>query len=160
MASFHTYTTARRGGQQPNRPHNPGCQNPDRGLGKQKQRIALQRRCFWCARDDHMLPQCTFPDTVKCDTCAATDHISAAYGRSQNIRSVQHNTPSSSSTSSSVQQRQQLHTTTAHLLSSLLAELVLLWSTPPLHHVLALSTLFLSGLLQKCICDWAQLAIL
>ena len=35
-----------------------------RGSGERSRRTALRGRCFRCAREDHMLPQCSYPATV------------------------------------------------------------------------------------------------
>ena len=42
--------------------------NPPRGRGERDRRLALQGRCFRYSRDDHMLPQCSYPVSVKCNT--------------------------------------------------------------------------------------------
>ena len=59
---------------------------PPRGRGERDQRLVLHGKYFRCAKHDHLLPQCSYPDTVKCNTCSATGHISPACGRHQNVR--------------------------------------------------------------------------
>ena len=51
---------------------------PNRGGNERSRRSALRGRCFRCAREDHMLPQCSYPATVKCNTCNNSGHISSA----------------------------------------------------------------------------------
>ena len=84
---------ATRGGAQ-RRPANQGTRstgnNVTRGRGEWSRRIALHGKCFRCAKNDHMLPQCSYPETVKCNTCGTTGHITPACGRRQNAQLAQH----------------------------------------------------------------------
>ena len=50
--------------------------NPPRGRGEQ------------CSHEDHLLPQCSYPASVKCNTCNATSHISPACGGRQSASSA------------------------------------------------------------------------
>ena len=40
--------------------------NANRGRGEWNRRIALRGKCFRCAKGDHMIPNCTYLDSVKC----------------------------------------------------------------------------------------------
>ena len=70
------------------------------------QRLALRGKCFRCAKADHMIPSCSYPDSVKCNLCGATGHITPACGRRQVAQSAQQipASPSSTPTSSSSHQ--------------------------------------------------------
>ena len=72
-------------------------QNANRGKGEKDRRLALRGRCFRCAKDDHMLPNCSYPADVKCNLCSAQGHITPACSRRQNARTVQQVPPSVSS---------------------------------------------------------------
>ena len=37
-----------------------------------------------------MIPQCTYPETVKCNLCGATGHVMSACSRRQSAQAVQH----------------------------------------------------------------------
>ena len=50
---------------------------------EQSECLALRGKCFRCAREDHMLPQCSYPVTVKCNTCNGSCHILPACGKRQ-----------------------------------------------------------------------------
>ena len=39
------------------------------GGSERSRRAALRGRCFRCSREDHLLPQCSYPSSVKCNTC-------------------------------------------------------------------------------------------
>ena len=79
-----------------NRPSNT------RGRGKRDRRLALHGRCFRCAKDDHILPQCSYPADIKCNLCSASGHITPACSRCQNVRAIQQ-LPHSQSTAASQQ---------------------------------------------------------
>ena len=80
---------------------------PNRGGNERSRRAALRGRCFRCAREDHMLPQCSYPASVKCNTCNNLGHISPACGKRQVANAS--NTPQSHSPASSLApQMQQL----------------------------------------------------
>ena len=64
-------------------------QNNPRGRGEKDRRLALRGRCFRCAKDDHMLPNCSYPADVKCNLCSAPGHITPACSRRQNARTAQ-----------------------------------------------------------------------
>ena len=83
-----------------------GMPNPGRGRGERC--LALRGKCFRCARDDHLLPQCSYSERVKCNSCAAIGHISAACDRSQNVRSKLQSLSAFFPSTSSAQQPQQL----------------------------------------------------
>ena len=53
----------------------------NRGKGEHDRRLALCGRCFCCAKDDHMLPQCSYPVDVKCNLCSSQGHITPACSR-------------------------------------------------------------------------------
>ena len=68
----------------PNQPKNNRSSN-NRGKGERDRRLALRGRCFRCAQEDHMLPQCSYPSDVKCNLCP----ITPACSRRQNARVAQ-----------------------------------------------------------------------
>ena len=76
------------------------------GGNERSRRTALRGRCFRCARDDQMLPQCSYPATVKCNTCNNTGHISPAYGKRQvpNASNTQQSHPPASPLAPQMQQ--------------------------------------------------------
>ena len=79
----------RRPAPQPRQKNSRPAQSATRGKGEKDRRLALRGRCFRCAKDDHMLPDCSYPSDVKCNLCSAQGHISPACSRRQNVRSVQ-----------------------------------------------------------------------
>ena len=99
-----TASTAHGNAASRNPPRRPSGQNQqrnsrtsnNRGREEKDRRLALRGRCFRCAKDDHMLPSCSYPSDVKCNLCSATGHITPACGRRQNARSAQQNPASSS----------------------------------------------------------------
>ena len=66
------------------------CSNVNRGRVEQDRRLALPGKCFRCAKDDHLLPQCSYPERVKCNLYSATGHIIPAWSCRQNVRLAQH----------------------------------------------------------------------
>ena len=81
--------------------------NQNQGGIERSRRAALRGRCFQCAREDHMLPQCSYPASVKCNACNNLGHISPACGKRQVANAS--NTPQSHPPASSlVPQMQQL----------------------------------------------------
>ena len=62
----------------------------NRNRAERDRRLALRGKCFRCARADHMVPQCTYPETVKCNLCGAMGHVTPACGRRQSAQVVQH----------------------------------------------------------------------
>ena len=78
-----------------------------RNRGEKDRRLALRGKCFRCAKNDHMLPACSYPESVKCNLCGATGHITPACGRRQVAQAVQQ-IPSSSSFSHATSSPQQL----------------------------------------------------
>ena len=72
-----------RRGQNPSTSKNAQQPVQNRGGSERSRRTALRGRCFRCAREDHMLPQCSYPATVKCNTCNGTGHILLACGKRQ-----------------------------------------------------------------------------
>ena len=54
-----------------------------RNRGEKDRRLALRGKCFCCSKNDHMLPACSYPESVKCNLCGATGHITPACGRRQ-----------------------------------------------------------------------------
>ena len=65
---------------------NTSRSNPACGRGERDRRLALHGKCFHCASDNHMLPQRTYPDSIMCNTCSATGHISPpTWGRRQKV---------------------------------------------------------------------------
>ena len=63
--------------------------NPPCGIGERNRHLALLGKCFWCSREHHLLPQCSYLASVKCNTCNATGHISPACGRRQSANVAQ-----------------------------------------------------------------------
>ena len=57
--------------------------NQNKGGSERSRRAALRGRCFRCSREDHLLPQCSYPSSVKCNTCNGQGHISPACGKRQ-----------------------------------------------------------------------------
>ena len=59
-------------GATPRRPANqgncPAGSNISCGRGERSRHVALREKCFRCAKSDHMIPQCSYPKTVKCNT--------------------------------------------------------------------------------------------
>ena len=55
-----------------------GRNSASRNRGEKDCRLALRGKCFRCAKNDHMLPACSYPDSVKCNLCGATGHITPA----------------------------------------------------------------------------------
>ena len=87
--------TSGQGGQPPNR------NNTSRGRGERDRCLALRGKCFRCAKADHMIPACTYPDSVKFNLCGAVGHVTPACGRRQVAQMAQHIPPSPSSTPAS-----------------------------------------------------------
>ena len=81
--------------------------NQNRGGSERSRRAALRGRCFRCSREDHLLPQCSYPSTVKCNTCNGQGHISPTCGKRQAANASQ-SAQSTSSASSLSPQMQQL----------------------------------------------------
>ena len=81
-------------------------ENNSRNRGERDRRLSLRGKCFRCAKGDHMIPSCSYPETVKCNLCGAIGHITPACSRRQAANSTQHipstsSAPSPSSYSSS-----------------------------------------------------------
>ena len=79
----------------------------NRNKGEKERRLSLRGKCFRCAKGDHMIPACTYPESVKCNLCGGVGHITPACSRRQTANSTQQiphtssaPSPSSSSTSS------------------------------------------------------------
>ena len=64
--------------------------NSNRNKGERDRRIALRGKCFSCARADHMITQCSYPESVKCNLCGALGHVSPACSRRQSTQVLQH----------------------------------------------------------------------
>ena len=62
--------------------------NTNRGKGERSRCIELRGKCFRCAKGDHMIPSCTYPETVKCNTCGLQGHIAPACSRRQNAQAT------------------------------------------------------------------------
>ena len=62
-----------RGGGAANKP--PNRNNPNKNKGERDRRIALRGKCFRCAHADHMITQCSYPESVKCNLCSALGHV-------------------------------------------------------------------------------------
>ena len=75
--------------------------NPNQSMGERSRRIALRVRCFRCAKGDHMIPNCTYPETVKCNTCGSQGHIAPACSRRQNAQATSSSSPSTAPSASS-----------------------------------------------------------
>ena len=95
-----------RRGQNPSSSKNAQRPVHNRGGCERSRRTALRGRCFRCAREDHMLPQCSYPATVKCNTCNSTGHILPACGKRQmaNASNAQLLHPTASSLAPQMQQ--------------------------------------------------------
>ena len=65
-------TSSRRNPGQSGCPAN--CGTPPRGKGEKDWRLALRGKCFRCAKPDHMIPQCSYPESLKCNLCGAVGH--------------------------------------------------------------------------------------
>ena len=80
------------GGRRPNVSSGKNASKPQtsKNRAERDRRIALRGKCFRCARADHMVPQCTYPDSVKCNLCGAMGHVTPACGRRQTAQVVQH----------------------------------------------------------------------
>ena len=63
---------------------------PNRNKGERDRRLALRGKCFRCACPDHMIPQCTYPETVKCNLCGASGHVTPACSHRHSAQMVQH----------------------------------------------------------------------
>ena len=76
------------------RPANQGKRsvntNVTRGRGERGRRIALRGKCVRCARNDYIIPNCSYPESVKSNTCGASGHITPACERRQNAQLAQH----------------------------------------------------------------------
>ena len=88
-ASRNTSFTTRRNSGQKNCPAN--CSNPPRSRGERDPHLALCGKCFRCSKADPLIPQCTYPEGVKCNLCGAVGHVTPACGRRQNAQLAQHN---------------------------------------------------------------------
>ena len=97
-------STQKRQGTQANR--NTQRVNQNRGGAERSRRAALRGRCFRCAREDHLLPQCSYPSSVKCNSCNGQGHISPACGKRQAANASQspQSPPLASSLSPQMQQ--------------------------------------------------------
>ena len=62
---------------------------PNRNRGEGDRCLALRGKCFRCARSDHMIPQCSYPETVKCNLCGAVGHVTPACSRRQSAQVMQ-----------------------------------------------------------------------
>ena len=80
--------SGRRGGGAANKP--PNSNNPNKNKGERDRRIALRGKCFRCAKADHMITQCSYPESVKCNLCGAMGHVSPACSRRQSAQVLQH----------------------------------------------------------------------
>ena len=102
-------------GTPPKRQNNPPGRNSskpnqNKGGSERSRCAALRGRCFRCSREDHLLPQCSYPSSVKCNTCNGQGHISPACGKRQaaNLSQAAQPTSSPSSPASIIPQMQQL----------------------------------------------------
>ena len=78
----------RRKGGAVNKPQSRNASSKNKG--ERDRRIALRGKCFRCARADHMITQCSYPETVKCNLCGALGHVSPACSRRQSAQVLQH----------------------------------------------------------------------
>ena len=101
-----SFTSSRRNPGQSGRPAN--CATPPRGKGERDRRLALRGKCFRCAKPDHMIPQCSYPESVKCNLCGAVGHVTPACSHCQVAQMAQHQHVSSSPSPSSAPSFQQL----------------------------------------------------
>ena len=63
---------------------------PNKNKGERDRRLALRSKCFRCAHPDHMIPQCSYLETVKCNLCGALGHVTPACSRRQLAQMMQH----------------------------------------------------------------------
>ena len=152
-------STPRRQGNQQTRNTPKATQNKVGG-SERSRRAALRGRCFRCSKEDHLLTQCSYPASVKCNTCNNQGHISPACGKRQaaNLSQAAPPTSSSSSPTSFLPQMQQLSLgfDGAALLPTSHLQMVLHQQTGDHSlylRVLARFTRHLIGLLQRCLCD-------
>ena len=68
----------------------------NRNKSERERRLSLRGKCFRCAKGDHMVPACTYPESVKCNLCGGTGHITPACSRRQAVNST-HQIPQASS---------------------------------------------------------------
>ena len=80
--------TGRKPSNQSNRPQNKNQSNNNKG--ECDRRLALRGKCFRCAHPDHMIPQCSYPETVKCNLCGTLGHVTPACSRRQSAQMMQH----------------------------------------------------------------------
>ena len=77
-------------------------------MDEEKETFAsLRGKCFRCAKSDHIIPACSYPESVKCNLCGAVGHVTPACGRRQVTQMAQH-IPSSSPSSPPASSSQQL----------------------------------------------------
>ena len=82
---------------------------PPRGRGERDRCLALGGKCFRCPKSDHMIPTCSYPESVKCNLCGAVGHVTPACGRRQVAQMAQqHHISSPSPSSPSAPSSQQL----------------------------------------------------
>ena len=81
----------------------------NRNKSERERRLSLRGKCFRCAKGDHMVPACTYPESVKCNLCGGTGHITPACSRRQAVNSTQHIPQASSNPSTSVPSNSQHH---------------------------------------------------
>ena len=62
--------------------------NTNRGKGERSRSIELRGKCFRCAKGDHMIPNCTYPETVKCSICGLQGQIAPACAHRQNAQAI------------------------------------------------------------------------
>ena len=88
-------------GPTPRRPANQASRNnpsnANRGRGERSRRIALHGKFFRCAKGDHMIPNCSYPELIKCNMCGLTGHIAPACARRQNVQAISSSSPASTS---------------------------------------------------------------
>ena len=98
-------------GQKPSNPSNrsQNKSQPIKNKGERDRCLALRGKCFRCARPDHMIPQCSYPETVKCNLCGTLGHVTPTCSRRQSAQMMQHHQiPSHASSSSAGQNSHQL----------------------------------------------------
>ena len=79
---------SRRNNSAANKPQNRNQSSKNRG--ERDRRLALQGKCFRCARSDHMITQCSYPEMVKCNLCGAVGHVLPACSSRQSAQAMQH----------------------------------------------------------------------
>ena len=77
--------------QNPSNLKNTQCAGQTRGGSERSRRTALRGRCFRCAREDHMLPQCSYLATVSAISVMGQVIFRRLAGRGRQLTHPTHN---------------------------------------------------------------------